>query len=99
MKEAFDGEKDRSDEQRESEERPVKKYYNVFDAIEEKGHDEDFVPTVTDEFYPTDAQAGSKAKVEVLAERVNKGLPLWHPEDKTSISYRGLFNGLKRSRE
>lgn len=75
------------------------KYYNVFDAINENGDDENFVPVVTDEFYPTDAQAGTWSKVEVLAERVRKGLPLWHPEDKTTISYRGLFDGLNRARD
>ena len=65
-----------------------RKYHNVFDEIMEMGHDEDFVPSVTDEFCPTDAPAGSAAKVQVLAERVRKGLPLWHPEDR--VSYIGL---------
>ena len=59
-----------------------RRYWNVFDEI--AGHDEDFVPAVTPEFCRTDAPAGSTAKVEVLAERVRKGLPLWHPEDRCS---------------
>lgn len=66
---------------------------NVFDAILETGHDEDFVPTITDEFCPTDAPAGSAAKVEVLSERVRKGLPLWHPEDR--VSYSGLTGAVR----
>ena len=61
-----------------------RRYWNVFDEIARVGHDEDFVPAVTPEFCRTDAPAGSTAKVEVLAERVRKGLPLWHPEDRCS---------------
>lgn len=37
---------------------------NVFDAILETGHDENFEPTITDEFCPTDAPAGSSAKLK-----------------------------------
>lgn len=59
---------------------------NVFDAITEFGHDEDFTPMETEEFVPTEAPAGSRAKVEVLAERVRKGLPLWHPLDRSDYS-------------
>jgi len=70
-----------------------KKNRTVFDAIMETGHDEDFVPTITDEFCPTDAPAGSPAKVEVLSERVRKGLPLWHPEDR--VSYTGLTGAVR----
>jgi len=61
---------------------------NVFEAILECGHDEDFVPTETEEFGGTDTAAGSRAKIDVLAERVQKGLPLWHPDD------RGDYSGL-----
>ncbi len=68
---------------------------NVFDAIKECGHDEDFAPVETEEFQPTDAPAGSSRKLEVLAERVRKGLPLWHPLDRSD--YSGLTGG-NRSR-
>jgi hypothetical protein len=34
------------------------------------------------EFDGTDAMPGTNEKVEVLAERVRTGLPLWHPEDR-----------------
>lgn len=64
---------------------------NVFDAIKECGHDEDFIPEETEEFRPTDAPAGSPTKLEVLAERVRKGLPLWHPLDRSD--YSGLTGG------
>lgn len=74
-----------------------RRHLNVFDAIMETGHDEDFVPRVTKEFCPTDAPAGSPAKVQVLAERVRKGLPLWHPEDR--VSYSGLTGSAIRARD
>jgi hypothetical protein len=59
---------------------------NVFDAILECGHDEDFVPIESDEFAGTDAPAGSKAKLDILAERVLRGLPLWHADDRSDYS-------------
>ena len=73
-----------------------RRYWNVFDEIEKVGHDEDFVPAVTPEFCRTDAPAGSADKVEVLAERVRKGLPLWHPEDR--CSYEGWASFVTRYR-
>jgi hypothetical protein len=65
----------------------------VFEAILECGHDEDFVPAATEEFVPTDAPAGSRAKIDTLAERVRKGLPLWHPEDRND--YSGLTGAVR----
>jgi len=59
---------------------------NVFEAILECGHDEDFAPVESDEFVPTDAPAGSKDKIDVLAQRVMLGLPLWHDEDRSDYS-------------
>jgi len=59
---------------------------NVFEAILQCGHDEDFVPQETDDFTPTDAPAGSPAKIRILAERIQKGLPLWHPQDRSEYS-------------
>ena len=75
------------------ERKKVKIMQNVFDAILETGHDEDFVPVVTNDFRPTDAPAGSPAKLEVLAERIRKGLPLWHPEDR--VDYAGLTGAVR----
>jgi len=66
---------------------------NVFEAILEMGHDEDFVPQATDEFHSTDAAAGSRAKIEVLARRVERGEPLWHPEDRSD--YSGLTGAVR----
>jgi hypothetical protein len=66
---------------------------NVFEAILECGHDEDFVPAEGDEFVSTDAPAGSKAKLDILAERVLRGLPLWHDEDRSD--YSGLTGAIR----
>ena len=47
------------------------------------GHDENFEPQSTPEFAPTTAPAGSRQKIDILAERIQRGMPLWHPEDST----------------
>ena len=67
---------------------------NVFEAILETGHDEDFIPAEDDVgFKGTDAPAGSKAKLDILAERVLRGLPLWHDEDRSD--YSGLTGAVR----
>ena len=37
-------------------------------------------------FDATTALPGSDRKLEVLAERIQSGLPLWHPEDRLTYS-------------
>ncbi len=69
---------------------------NVFEAILKYGHDEDFVPDDSNGFESTQAPAGSKEKLDVLAERVQRGEPLWHPDDRPD--YSGL-TGAVRPRE
>ena len=59
---------------------------NVFEAILECGHDEDFEPIESEEYVPTEAPAGSSTKIHILAERVLRGVPLWHPEDRADYS-------------
>ena len=66
---------------------------NVFEAILECGHDEDFAPVESEDFRPSEAPAGSRAKLEILAERVRKGMPLWHPEDRHD--YSGLTGAVR----
>jgi hypothetical protein len=73
--------------------RPVR---NVFEAIQKYGHDEDFNPSSSGDFSSTQAPAGSKEKLDVLAERILRGHPLWHPEDRPD--YTGL-TGAVRPRE
>lgn len=69
---------------------------NVFEAISEFGHDEDFAPLETGGFSPTEAPAGSDDKLDVLAARIKQGLPLWHQEDRHD--YSGL-TGVVRPRD
>jgi hypothetical protein len=66
---------------------------NVFDAILKYGHDEDFAPEASGEFEPTDAPAGSPEKIEILRQRVELGLPLWHEEDR--FDYSGLTGAIR----
>jgi hypothetical protein len=35
-----------------------------------------------DQFRATGAMPGTQQKLSVLAERVRRGLPLWHPSDR-----------------
>ena len=53
----------------------------------------DFEPPEVDsgQFDCTDAMPGTKAKLAVLAERVEGGLPLWHPEDRDDIEKPARF--------
>ena len=69
---------------------------NVFEAILKYGHDEDFAPTLPEDFSRTDAPAGSQEKIQVMAERVRRGEPLWHGDDRQD--YSGL-TGAVRPRE
>jgi hypothetical protein len=66
---------------------------NVFEAILESGHDEDFVPSASEEFNATSAPAGSRAKLDILADRIQRGEPLWHPEDRSD--YSGLVGAVR----
>jgi len=65
---------------------PMARIRNVFEIIELYGHDENFEPHTTPEFTPTSAPAGSRQKLDILAERIQRGMPLWHPEDSTESS-------------
>ena len=69
------------------------KINNVFEAILEYGHDEDFVPNEDDGFVATDAPAGSEAKIEILRQRVLSGQPLWHHDDRAD--YSGLTGAIR----
>ena len=70
-----------------------KQIKNVFEAILEYGHDEDFVPKESDGFLSTDAPAGSDKKIDTLRRRVEEGQPLWHGEDR--LDYTGLSGAIR----
>lgn len=72
----------------------MQKIKNVFEAILKYGHDEDFDPSdVASNFAPTDAPAGSPEKIEVLRQRVELGLPLWHSKDR--VDFTGLTGAIR----
>lgn len=54
---------------------------NVFEVIRLTGDDEAYSPHESESFEPTNAPVGSLEKLKVLAERLECGLPLWHPRD------------------
>ena len=47
----------------------------------------DFEPpeVESNQYDATDAMPGTKAKLSVLAERAQSGLPLWHPSDRDDM--------------
>jgi hypothetical protein len=47
----------------------------------------DFEPedVESDQFDCTDAMPGTTEKLQVLANRVQRGLPLWHPGDREDL--------------
>jgi len=69
---------------------PMARIRNVFEIIELYGHDENFEPQCTEDFGPTSAPAGSRQKIDILAERIQRGMPLWHPEDSTDTPHGAL---------
>ena len=57
---------------------------NIFDQIRLHGTDGDFQPE--GECKPTMLPPGHAAKIEVMAQRVQNGQPLFNAEDKTGMS-------------
>jgi hypothetical protein len=62
----------------------------VFEAIQKLGHDEDFEPQSNPLFFPTIFSPGSNQKIEVLRQRVELGLPLWHEDDEKVCNVTGV---------
>jgi len=63
---------------------------NVFEIIELYGDEGNFGPHTAREFVSTGAAAGARKKLDILAERIQRGMPLWHPEDSTESSAAAL---------
>ena len=63
---------------------------NIFDidVYDDVDDDVEYEPDITEGFKPTDAPAGTLAKMEVLSKRFFDGNPLWHPADREG--YEGL---------
>jgi hypothetical protein len=57
---------------------------SVIEAVKMGFWDYEPLDRAGDTMIATDAIPGSMEKLEVLAERLQRGLPLWHPEDRLS---------------
>lgn len=64
---------------------------SVLDAIKEGRWDFEPQHVPEDEFDSTRALPGTDAKLEIMAERLRLGLPLWHPDDPRN--YEDLHGG------
>lgn len=63
-------------------------YRTIFEAVancKRWGGEITFEPRVTADFTPTAHPAGSPAKVAVLAHSLERGQPLWHPDDNPLV--------------
>lgn len=66
-------------------ERRYRQADNIMDSIRINGND-NYYPRENPYEEPTTALPGSEEKVEVLADRVRRGVPLWHPHDRIDLS-------------
>ena len=55
---------------------------SVLDAIKLGWWDFEPEDQPSNDFDPTEALPGSQEKIEILAERARRGLPLWHRSDR-----------------
>jgi hypothetical protein len=58
---------------------------SVLEAIKEGAWDFEPPEVHADHFDATGAMPGTRDKLETLAERVQNGLPLWHPHDRNDM--------------
>ena len=63
---------------------------SIFEALKKYGHDEDYEPKPDSLFFPTMFSPGSDEKIEVLRQRVELGLPLWHEDDEKVCNVTGI---------
>ncbi len=65
---------------------------SVLDAIKNGQWDYEPAGVTADHYNSTGALPGTGAKLDILAQRAQRGLPLWHPEDRQT--YDDSENGL-----
>ena len=63
---------------------------SVLEAIKDGHWDYEPEDTETASYASTKALPGTDAKLQILASRVRRGLPLWHPSDRRSFDDRDL---------
>ncbi len=54
----------------------------ILEAIQEGNYEFEPLPPGESDFVETSALPGTVEKVDILAERIKQGLPLWHPSDR-----------------
>jgi hypothetical protein len=57
---------------------------SILEAIRDGQWDYEPEPVTNEAFDSTKALPGTDEKLAILAVRVQKGLPLWHPEDRVT---------------
>ena len=62
----------------------IKPVVSIFDHIDIHGEEADFIPKIPE--YCTSTNPGSKERIEVYIERLNRGEDLWHPGDKQAVA-------------
>jgi hypothetical protein len=58
---------------------------SILDAVKKGFWDFEVPDLDSGLFDPADAMPGTDEKVRILEERVNRGLPLWHVEDRIDM--------------
>lgn len=58
---------------------------SVLDAIKQGQWDYEPINVSQDRFNSTSALPGTDEKLRILADRVEDGLPLWHPSDRQTF--------------
>jgi hypothetical protein len=59
---------------------------SILEAIQQGLWDYEPQPEAQPNYASTDALPGTRKKLDVLAERLQSGLPLWHPHDRHTAS-------------
>lgn len=62
----------------------------LFEALATQGRDEDFRPLVPEPETATQCLPGTEEKMRVLAARIQRGEPLWHPADRGRCQVSGV---------
>ncbi len=62
--------------------------HSILEAIRLGKWDYEPEPCEEQSYHATSAMPGSEEKLEVLCDRVRRGLPLWHPGDRrTAVEF------------
>lgn len=73
---------------------PEVRHENILRHVLMEKDDTGFEPISDRHFQPTNARAGSVEKIQILAERVESGYPLFHPHDNQLVSYQPERRGV-----